>query len=58
MFLYYVLNFFKKGDTIQGGALFKEIRYVDSGQTTCFLGTTIFEIQQPNWYYMSVPDFW
>ena len=27
MFLFYVLCFFKKGDTIQGGILFKEIRY-------------------------------
>ena len=27
MFLFYVLSFFKKGDTIQGGTLFKEIRY-------------------------------
>ena len=27
MFLFYVLNFFKKGNTIQGGTLFKEIRY-------------------------------
>ena len=26
MFLFYVLSFFKKGDTIQGGTLFKEIR--------------------------------
>ena len=29
MFLFYVLSFFKKGDTIQGATLFKEIRYVD-----------------------------
>ena len=28
MFLFYVLTFFKKEDTIQGGTLFKEIRYV------------------------------
>ena len=28
MFLFYVLSFFKKGDAIQGGTLFKEIRYV------------------------------
>ena len=28
MFLLYVLNFFKKVDTIQGGTLFKEIQYV------------------------------
>ena len=28
MFLIYVLSFFKKGDNIQGGTLFKEIRYV------------------------------
>ena len=28
MFLFYVLSFFKKGDTIQGGTLFKEIRYM------------------------------
>ena len=28
MFRYYVLSFFKKGDTIQGGTLFKEIWYV------------------------------
>ena len=27
MFLFYVVSFFKKGDTIQGGTLFKEIRY-------------------------------
>ena len=27
MFLFYVPSFFKKGDTIQGGTLFKEIRY-------------------------------
>ena len=27
MFLFYVLSFFKKGDTIKGGTLFKEIRY-------------------------------
>jgi hypothetical protein len=27
MFLFYVLRFFKKGDTIQGGTLFKEIQY-------------------------------
>ena len=27
MFLFYVLSFFKKGDTIQGGTIFKEIRY-------------------------------
>ena len=27
MSLFYVLSFFKKGDTIQGGTLFKEIRY-------------------------------
>ena len=27
MVLFYVLSFFKKGDTIQGGILFKEIRY-------------------------------
>jgi hypothetical protein len=25
---FYVLSFFKKGDTIQGGTLFKEIRYL------------------------------
>ena len=30
MFLFYVLSFFKKGDTIQGGTLFKEIRYFHS----------------------------
>ena len=29
-FLFYVLSFFKKGDTIQGGTLFKEIRYLFS----------------------------
>ena len=28
MFLFYVLSFFKKGDTIQGGTLFKEIWYI------------------------------
>ena len=28
MFLFYVLSFFKKGDTIQGGTLFREIRYI------------------------------
>ena len=28
MFLFYELSFFKKGDTIQGGTLFKEIRYL------------------------------
>ena len=28
MFLFYVLSFFKKGETIQGGTLFKEIRYI------------------------------
>ena len=28
VFKFYVLSFFKKGDTIQGGTLFKEIRYV------------------------------
>ena len=28
MFLFYVLSFFKKEDTIQGGTLFKEIRYL------------------------------
>ena len=28
MFLFYVLSFLKKGDTIQGGLLFKEIRYL------------------------------
>ena len=28
MFRFYVLIFFKNGDTIQGGTLFKEIRYV------------------------------
>ena len=27
LFLFYVLSFFKKGDTIQRGTLFKEIRY-------------------------------
>ena len=27
MFLFYVLSFFKKGDNIQGGILFKEIWY-------------------------------
>ena len=27
MFLFYVLSFFKKGDTIQVGTLFKEIMY-------------------------------
>ena len=26
-YYYYVLSFFKKGDIIQGGTLFKEIRY-------------------------------
>ena len=31
MFLFYVLSFFKKGDTIQGGTLFKEIRFTDLG---------------------------
>ena len=31
MLLFYLLSFFKKGNTIQGGgALFKEIRYVYS----------------------------
>ena len=29
MLLFYVLSFFKKGDTIQGGTLFKEIRYLE-----------------------------
>ena len=28
MFLFYVLSFFKKGDTIQGRTLIKEIRYL------------------------------
>ena len=28
MFLFYVLSFFKKENTIQGGTLFKEIRYI------------------------------
>ena len=32
MFLFYVLSFFKKGDTIQGGTLFKEIRYTFIGR--------------------------
>ena len=27
MLFFYVLSFFKNGDTIQGGTLFKEIRY-------------------------------
>ena len=27
MFLFYVLSFFKKGDIIQGGTVFKEILY-------------------------------
>ena len=31
MFLFYVLSFFKKGDTIQGGTLFKEIQYLICG---------------------------
>ena len=31
MFLFYVLSFFKKGDTIQGGTLFKEIWYMNVG---------------------------
>ena len=30
MFLFYVLSFFKKGDNILGGTLFKEIRYLPS----------------------------
>ena len=29
MFLFYVLRFFKKRDTIQGGTLFKEIWYLE-----------------------------
>ena len=28
MFLFYVLSFFKKGVTNQGGTLFKEMQYV------------------------------
>ena len=28
MFLFYVLSYFKKGDTIQGGTLLKEIQYM------------------------------
>ena len=28
MFLFYVLSFFKKGDTIQGGTLFKRGHYL------------------------------
>ena len=28
MFLFYVLSFFKKGDTIQGGTLFKKGHYL------------------------------
>ena len=28
MFLFYVLSFFKKEDTIEGGTLFKEIMYL------------------------------
>ena len=28
MFLFYVLSFFKKGDTIQGGTLFKGRHYL------------------------------
>ena len=28
MFLFYALSFFKKGDAIQGGTLFKDIRYM------------------------------
>ena len=36
MFLFYVLSFFKKGDTIQRGTLFKEIRYLGKGKETEF----------------------
>ena len=32
MLLFFVLSFFKKGDTIQGGTLFKEIWYVKINQ--------------------------
>ena len=36
MFLFYVLSFFKKGDTIQGGTLFKGGHYLRK-YGTCFL---------------------
>ena len=61
MFLFYVLSFFKKGDTIQGGdiiqgwTLFKEIRYevavslnkfVQYSTVVCFFPISIFDRHQ------------
>ena len=38
MFLFYVLNFFKKGDTIQGGTLFKGGHYLKKYSMQFFYG--------------------
>ena len=47
MFLLYVLSFFKKGDIVQGGTLFKEIRYILQAQVAqkIFFNTDFF----PSW---------
>ena len=37
MFRFYVLSFFKTGDTIQGGTLFKEIRYIIHSKPECIV---------------------
>ena len=42
MFILYVLSFFKKEETIQGGTLFREIRYINQSS----FGTTY---DQPAW---------
>ena len=47
MFIFYLLSFFKKGDTIQGGTLFKEIWYVDS-QRNRFINLTVSQKFNPD----------
>ena len=57
MFLFYVLSFFKKGDTIQGGTLFKGVHYLRkygnrwSGQL--FLSLLFFQNLSPKCIFFS-----
>ena len=48
MFLFYVISFFKKGDTIQGGTLFKGGKYMRKyGICICISISIYFNISYP-----------
>ena len=57
MFLFYVLSFFFKWDTIQGGTLFKEIIRVVTKKTKKFMNSKLHHQPKSALFYNKPPDF-